>query len=107
MFYDLCKRHEVETTDKWYMDFLVDNELYVKIVFFIDIYELGYLSGLIRENQKFKDTMHFVCFPEDEKYLEYLIPDCQIITFERSTIEEYLEKDYIEYNGYKIECPSE
>lgn len=56
MFYDLCKRHEVETTDKWYMDFLVDNELYVKIVFFIDIYELGYLSGLIRENQVAKST---------------------------------------------------
>ena len=51
--------------------------------------------------------MYFVCFKEDEKYLRYLIKHCNTLIIDKSTIEEYLKKDYIEFNGIKIDCPSE
>ena len=44
---------------------------------------------------------------EDEKYLTALIKNCHTIMIEKSTIEEYLKKDYIELNGMKMDCPTE
>lgn len=54
--------------------------------------------------------MYFICFPEDEKYLKSLIKNCHTIIidkYNKSTIEEYLEKDFIEINGMKMDCPTE
>ena len=51
--------------------------------------------------------MYFVCFPEDEKYLTDLIKDCHTIIIDKSTIKKYLENDYIEINGMKMDCPIE
>ena len=49
----------------------------------------------------------FICFQEDEKYLKDFIKNCNTIIIDKSTIEEYLEKDYIEANGIKFDCPTE
>ena len=51
--------------------------------------------------------MYFVCFKEDEKYLRYLIKNCNTLIIDKSIIEEYLEKDFIEFNGVKIDCVTE
>ena len=42
----LLKKHEVEFTDFRYMDFLVDNELYIKICLFLDLNQLRNLHYL-------------------------------------------------------------
>lgn len=107
MVHDLSKRHYVEYTDFRHMDFLVDNELYLKMMLFLDINQIGYLSNFIDVNSSYQDKMYFICFPEDEKYLTDLIKNCHTIMIEKSTIEEYLKKDYIELNGMKMDCPTE
>lgn len=107
MVNDLSKRHHVEYTDFRHMDFLVDNELYLKMMLFLDINQIGYLSNFIDVNSSYQDKMYFICFPEDEKYLTDLIKNCHTIMIEKSTIEEYLKKDYIELNGMKMDCPTE
>lgn len=103
----LSKKHEIEYTDFRHMDFLVDNELYLKIMLFLDINQIGYLANFLNINSSYRDKMYFVCFPEDEKYLKNLIKDCNTIVIDKSTIEEYLENDYIEINGMKMDCPTE
>lgn len=107
MVNDLSKRHNVEYTDFRHMDFLVDDELYLKMMLFLDINQIGYLSNFIDVNSRYQDKMYFICFPEDEKYLTDLIKNCHTIIIDKSTIEEYLEKDYIELNGMKMYCPTE
>lgn len=107
MVHDLSKRHHVEYTDFRHMDFLVDNELYLKMMLFLDINQICYLSNFIDVNSRYQDKMYFICFPEDEKYLTALIKNCHTIMIEKSTIEEYLKKDYIELNGMKMDCPTE
>ena len=107
MISDLSKRHDVEYTDFRHMDFLVDNELYLKIMLFLDINQIGYLSNFLDINSSYRDKMYFICFPEDEKYLTDLIKNCHTIIIDKSTIEECLEKDYIELNGFKIDDVTE
>ncbi len=107
MVNDLSKRHDIEYTDFRHMDFLVDNELYLKIMLFLDINQIGYLSNFLNINSNYRDKMYFVCFPEDEKYLTDLIKDCHTIIIDKSTIKKYLENDYIEINGMKMDCPTE
>lgn len=104
---DLSKRHHVEYTDFRHMDFLVDNELYLKIMLFLDINQISYLSNFFNINSSYKDKMYFICFPEDEKYLIDLIKNCHTIIIDKSTIKEYLKKDYIEFNGMKIDYHTE
>lgn len=107
MVNDLSKRHDIEYTDFRHMDFLVDNELYLKIMLFLDINQIGYLSNFLNINSSYRDKMYFVCFPEDEKYLKNLIKDCHTIIIDKSTIEKYLKNDYIEINDMKMDCPTE
>lgn len=107
MVNDLSKRHNVKYTDFRHMDFLVDNELYLKIMLFLDINQIGYLSNFIDVNSRYQDKMYFICFLEDEKYLRDLIKNCHTIMIEKSTIEEYLNKDYIELNGMKMDYLTE
>lgn len=107
MVHDLSKRHDIEYTNFRHMDFLVDNELYLKIMLFLDINQIGYLSNFLNLNTTYRDKLYFICFEENEKYLKDLIKNCHMIIIERSTIEEYLKKDYIELNGMKMDCPTE
>ena len=107
MVNDLSKRHNVKYTDFRHMDFLVDNELYLKMMLFLDINQICYLSNFIDVNSRYQDKMYFIWFPEDEKYLTDLIKNCHTIIIDKSTIEEYLEKDFIEINGMKMDCPTE
>ena len=51
--------------------------------------------------------MYFICFQENEKYLTDLIKDCHTIIIDKSTIEKYLENNYIEINGIKMDGPTE
>lgn len=106
MIHDLSKRHDIEYTDFRHMDFLVDNELYLKIMLFLDINQIGYLSNFLNINSNYRDKMYFVCFPEDEKYLKDLMKDCNTIVIDKSTIEKYLENDSIEINGMKMDFPT-
>lgn len=85
----------------------MDNELYLKIMLFLDINQIGYLSNFLDINSSYRDKMYFICFPEDEKYLTDLIKNCNTIIIDKSTIEECLEKDYIELNGFKIDDVTE
>lgn len=103
----LLKKHEVEFADFRYMDFLVDNELYIKICLFLDLNQLRNLHYFLDINTSYKNKMYFVCFKEDEKYLRYLIKNCNTLIIDKSTVEEYLEKDFIEFNGVKIDCVTE
>ena len=107
MFNDLSKRHEIEYTDFRYMDFFVDNEFYLKMVLFLDLNQIGYLKYFLEESSRYKNKMYFICFEKDEKYLKDIIKDCNIITIGKDTIEKYLNKDYIEVNGVKINLPTE
>lgn len=106
MVNDLSKRHDIEYTDFRHMDFLVDNELYLKIMLFLDINQIGYLSNFLNLNTTYRDKLYFICFEENEKYLKDFITNCHTIMIEKSTIEEYLKKDYIELNGIKMDCPT-
>lgn len=107
MFNDLSKRHHVEYTDFKHMDFLVDNDIYLKIMLFLDINQIGYLSNFLSVNSNYKDKMYFACFKENEQYLKELIKNCHTIIIKESTIEEYLENDYVEINGIKMDCVTE
>lgn len=73
MMNHLLKKHKVEFTDFRYMDFLVDNELYIKICLFLGLNQLRNLHYFLEINTSCKSKMYFVCFKEDEKYLRYLI----------------------------------
>lgn len=73
MVNNLFQRHNVEYTNFRHMDFLVDNYLYLKIMLFLDINQIGYLSNFIDVNSRYQDKMYFICFAEDEKYLKSLI----------------------------------
>lgn len=103
---DLFQIHNVEYTDFRHMDFLVNNNLYLKIMLFLDINPIDYLSNFIDVNSRYQDKMYFICFSEDEKYLKSLIKNCHTI-IDKSTVEEYLQKDYIEINGMKMDCVTE
>ncbi len=102
MVNDLLKKHYVEYTDFRHMDFLVDNELYLKIMLFLDINQISYLSNFLNINSNYKNKMYFVCFKENESYMKDLIKDCNTIIIDKSTIEKYLENDYIEFNGENL-----
>lgn len=106
MVNDLSKRHDIEYTNFRHMDFFVDNELYLKIMLFLDINQIGYLSNFLNINPSYRDKFYFICFPEDEKYLKDLMKDCNTIVIEKSTIEKYLENDSIEINGMKMDFPT-
>ena len=93
---DLSKRHTVEYTNFGHMDFLVDNELYLKIMLFLDLNQIHYISNFINLNSGYKDKIYLICFSEHEKYLTDLIKNVHTIIIDKSTIEKYLEKDYIE-----------
>lgn len=107
IFAHLAKKHEIEYTDFRYMDFLVDNEKYLKIMLFLDINQMNCLASFMDINPSYRRKMYFICFEENEKYLESVIRDCNIITIDKSTIEGFLDKDYIEINGMKVDCPTE
>ena len=107
MLNDLSKKHDIEYTDFRHMDFLVDNEFYLKIMLFLDINQIGYLANFLNINSNYKNKMYFVCFKENENYMKDLIKDCNTIIIDKSTIEKYLENDYIEFNGVKFDCPTE
>lgn len=107
MVNDLSKRHDFEYTNFRHMDFLVDDELYLKIMLFLDINQIGYLSNFLNINPSYRDKLYFICFPKDEKYLKNLIKDCHTIIIDKSTIEKYLKNDYIEINDMKMDCPTE
>ena len=107
MVNDLSKKHEIQYTNFRHMDFLVDNELYLKFMLFLDINQIGYLSNFLSINSSYRDKMYFICFQENEKYLTDLIKDCHTIIIDKSIIEEYLENNYIEINGIKMDCPTE
>lgn len=107
MLNDLSQKHDIEYTNFRHMDFFVDNELYLKIMLFLDINQIGYLANFLSINSSYRNKMYFICFPENEKYLEDLIIDCNTIVIEKTTIEKYLENDYIEINDIKMDCPTE
>lgn len=48
MLNDLSKKHEIEYTDFRHMDFLVDNELYLKIMLFLDINQNYILKQILQ-----------------------------------------------------------
>ena len=107
MFSYLAKKHEIENTDFRHMDFLVDNEKYLKIMLFLDINQMNYLASFIDINPSYRNKMYFICFEENEKYLQGVIKNCNTIIIDKSTIEEFLEKDYIEFKGMKMDCPTQ
>ena len=107
MVNDLFQRHNVEYTNFRHMDFLVNNDLYLKIMLFLDLNQIDYLSNFIDVNSRYQDKMYFICFSEDEKCLKSLIKNCHTIIIDKSTVEEYLQKDYIEINGMKMDCVTE
>lgn len=107
MVNDLSKRHDIEYTNFRHMDFLVDDELYLKIMLFLDINQIGYLSNFFNINPSYREKIYFICFKENEKYLTDLIKDCHTIIIDKSTIEKYLENDYIQINGIKMDYPTE
>ena len=89
LFADLSKRHKVEYTDFDYMDFLVDNEMYLKVMLFLDINHIAILKNFL-EIQRLKNC----------------IGNCNIIVIDESTIDEFLEKDYVEFNNEKLDSPT-
>lgn len=103
MFADLSKRHKVEYTDVKYMDFLVDNEKYLKIMLFIDINHIAMLKSFMEIHPERGEKIYFVCFRENAKRLEKCIRDCKTIIMDESTIDQYLEKDYIEFKNEKMD----
>lgn len=106
MFADLSKRHKVEYTDTKYMDFLVDDEKYLKIMLFIDINHIAMLKSSIEIHPEYGEKIYFVCFRENAKRLENCIRNCKTIIMNESTIDEYLEKDYIEFKDEKMDFPT-
>lgn len=93
MFMHLSKRHEVEYTDFRYMDFLVDNEKYLKIMLFLDLNQIYSLSYFFNENSGFKNNTYLICFEENVKYLQELLPGCNTLAITKTEVEEYIKKD--------------
>ncbi|MCI8620340.1 MAG: hypothetical protein HFJ50_00370 [Clostridia bacterium] len=106
MFAHLSKRHEVEYTDVDYMDFLVDNELYLKIMLFLDINHIAIIKNYLEIHPIYKDKMYFICFSENVDRLGKCIKGCNTIAMDKSTIDEFLEKDYIDFGNEKIDFPT-
>ena len=73
MVNDLSQRHHVEYTDFRHMDFLVDNELYLKMMLFLDINQIGYLSNFIDVNSGYQDKMYFICLNFISMQKSYLL----------------------------------
>ena len=107
LFNDLSKRHDIKYTNDWNMDFLVDGYKYVKLALFLDLNQLVGLRYTIQANSSRSETMFVACFEEDEKYVTHLVDNCGIITLQKSQIEEYLDKNFIEMDGIKYDWPSE
>lgn len=42
-----------------------------------------------------------------EKYVTHLVKNCGIITLQKSQIDEYLDKNFIEMDGIKYDYPTE
>ena len=103
MFYHLSKKHTVEYTDFYHMDFFVDDKYYLKIMLFLDNNQINYLSDFLSINPSYIDKVYFICFQENEKYLKDLIKGCNTMIISKSLIEEYFEKKYIEYCGMRLE----
>lgn len=93
MFTHLSKRHEVEYTDFRYMDFLVDNEKYLKIMLFLDLNQIFGLGYYFDENSNFKNNTYLICFEENVKYLQELLPGCNTLTITKAEVEEYINKE--------------
>lgn len=106
MFAHLSKRHKVEYTDFRCMDFLVDNEKYLKIMLFIDISHIAILKSFIELNPEYAEKIYFVCFRENSNRLKKCIKDCNTIIMDEATIDEYLENDYIECGDEKMNFPT-
>ncbi len=106
MMNDLLKRHEAEYTKFKYMDFLVDDKKYLKIMLFLDINQMATLKTFIELNPTYRDKMYFICFEENEERLQNYIKNCNIITIDKSTIEDFLENDYIEFGDEKMYFPT-
>ncbi len=106
MFAYLSKKHEVEYTNFRYMDFLVDNEMYLKIMLFLDINQIAALQTFIEINPNYLEKIYFICFEENAEHLQKLIKNCKFIIIQKSDIEEFLSSDYIEINGIKMHYPT-
>lgn len=106
IFSDLSKEHKVEYTDFRHMDYLIDDKLYFKLILFWDINQIQYLHYFFEENPSLKTNYYLICFKEFEKYLQDFASNCKPIFIDKSTIEGYLDKDYIEYNGIKLDYPT-
>lgn len=100
MFTHLSKRHEVEYTDYRYMDFLVDNEKYLKIMLFLDLNQIFGLGYYFDENTNFKNNTYLICFEENVKYLQELLPGCNNLTITKTEVEEYINKE-IDIYGFE------
>lgn len=106
LFADLSKRHKVEYTDFDYMDFLVDNEMYLKVMLFLDINHIAILKNFLEIHPIYKEKVYFICFEENTQRLKNCIGNCNIIVIDESTIDEFLEKDYVEFNNEKLDFPT-
>lgn len=93
MFTHLSKRHEVGYTDFRYMDFLVDNEKYLKIMLFLDLNQIFGLGYFFDVNSNFKNNIYLICFEENVKYLQELLPGCNTLTITKAEVEEYINKE--------------
>lgn len=93
MFAYLSKRHEIEYTDFHYMDFFVDNEVYLKIMLFLDLNHLYGLYYFLDINPSYKDKMYLVCFKEDVKYIKHIIKNCNTLIIEKEMVEDFIQKD--------------
>ena len=82
IFNDLSKRQNIEYTDFRYMNFCVDNKLYLKIMLFLDVNQISFLSNFLNINPSYKEKIYFICFRENENYLKELIKDCHTIIIE-------------------------
>lgn len=106
IFSDLSKEHKVEYTDFRHMDYLIDKKLYFKLILFWDINQIRYLHYFFEENPTLRNNYYLICFREFEQYLQDFASNCKAIFIDKSTIEGYLDKDYIEYNGIKLDYPT-
>ena len=93
MFMYLSKRHTIEYTDFHYMDFFVDNEIYLKIMLFLDINQIHSLRYFFDINPSYKNKMYLICFKENEKYLQELIPNCYTMVITKEEVEEFIKYD--------------
>ena len=90
MFTHLSKKHEVKYTDFWYMDFLVDNKHYLKIMLFLDLNQIYGIYYFLDINSSYKDKVYFICFEENAKYLKEIIPGCNVLVITKEEVEKYI-----------------